>query len=161
MNNFIGGMLANMMQGQGSNAGPLGGLLNQLLGQGEAPVAGLNTLVEHLRQAGLGPQVESWIGAGANQAVAPEALTAALGPEALDGMARSAGMSGSGLAGLLATALPAVVNAMTPHGRMPTSAAELPEGAGLSALLGALSSGQGGAGGLMGGLMGLMKGRLA
>jgi|GEM_PF-141865 len=158
VSDILGRMLAGVLQGQAAQVqtrGGLGGLLGQLLGDGEAPLAGLGGVAERLRQAGLGSQVESWIGLGANEALAPEAVTAAFGRDEVESLARQTGMSGQGLAGMLASLLPVVIDAMTPQGRLPQDAAELPQGAGMQALLRALgSSGGGGGFGALAGLLG-------
>jgi uncharacterized protein YidB (DUF937 family) len=130
----------------------LAGLLGQVLGGGNAN--GLGAFTDRLRQNGLGPEVDSWIGNGANQPVAPDRLAAALGPQQLGVQ----GGSGGGMAGVLAALLPVVVNALTPQGRLPQRDEELPQG-GLAGLLGAMGGGQGapgggGLGGLLGQLMG-------
>jgi uncharacterized protein YidB (DUF937 family) len=127
----------------------LAGLLGQVLGGGNAQ--GLGALTDRLRQGGLGAEVDSWIGPGANQPVAPDRLAAALGPQQLGG-------SGGGMAGVLAALLPVVVNALTPQGRLPQHDAELPQG-GLAGLLGAMGGGQGAsAGGGLGGMLGQLMG---
>jgi uncharacterized protein YidB (DUF937 family) len=130
----------------------IAGLLGQVLGGGNAQ--GLGALTDRLRQGGLGPEVDSWIGPGANQPVAPDRLAAALGPQQLGVQ----GGSGGGMAGVLAALLPVVVNALTPQGRLPQHDAELPQG-GLSGLLGAMGGGQGAsAGGGLGGMLGQLMG---
>lgn len=113
--------------------GALSGVLNQLLGGGTAN--GLSSLTEKLKAQGLDREVDSWIGPGENQPVAPERLGQALGPQ-----------FGGGAASLIAMLLPVVVNALTPQGRLPQHDSEMPQG-GLDGLLGQLTQGQG-AGGL-------------
>jgi uncharacterized protein YidB (DUF937 family) len=144
------------------------GLLGMLAG-GQGGAQGLGALVDRLRQAGLGEQVDSWVGTGANQPVAPEQLEQAFGPDALAGMAQRLGIGGGGAAGggmaaALAALLPQVINGLTPQGRVPQSDAEFGQGGMtgvLSQMMGAMAGGQGGAapsggglGGLLGGLLG-------
>jgi uncharacterized protein YidB (DUF937 family) len=161
MSDILGRVLGGLMQGQGAQqpqAGGLGGLLGQLLGGGDQSVSGLNGMAEQLRQAGLGRQVDSWIGTGANEPVDPDALAGALGRDHVNNLAQQSGVSGSGLAGTLAALLPVLINAMTPQGRVPQSAAELPQGGGLAALLGGAGQ-QGGGGAGLGALMGALSGQ--
>lgn len=130
----------------------IAGLLGQVLGGGNAN--GLGAFTDRLRQNGLGPEVDSWIGPGANQPVAPDRLAAALGPQQLG----ISGGSGGGMAGVLAALLPVVVNALTPQGRLPQRDEEVPQG-GLAGLLGAMGGGQGSQqGGGLGAMLGQMMG---
>ncbi len=182
MSDILGRLLGAVLEGQqparpGAPPAGLAGALGGLLGGGEQAVGGLDQVTNQLRQAGLGHQVDSWIGTGANEPIAPEALMQAFGRQPLEQLGQRAGTDGAGLAGLLAAVLPAVINAMTPQGRLPQSPAELPGGGGLGALLGggaaqggglgALAGmlggagGAAGAGGLMGALGGLMGGGAA
>lgn len=96
----------------------------------------LNPLIEQLRQAGMGRQVDSWIGSGPNEPVEPEQLERALG-----------GRSGSG--GLID-----ILGGLAGGGRA--------GGGGLSDILGGLAGGGrgGGQGGAMGGLGGGLLGGL-
>lgn len=106
----------------------------------------LNPLIEQLRQAGMGRQVDSWIGSGPNEPVEPEQLERALG-----------GRSGSG--GLID-----ILGGLAGGGRAGGG------GGGLSDILGGLAGGgrgggqgggrDGGQGGAMGGLGGGLLGGL-
>ena len=153
--------------GQGAGGG-LGDLLGAIMGGGSAD--GLASLVGKLQQGGLGQEVESWIGHGENMPVAPERLEQAYGRDELAGLAQQFGggaASGGALAGILAQLLPAVINGMTPQGRLPQSQADM--GGGLGGVLGSVLSGmmggrpqqqqqQGGLGDVLGALMGAMSG---
>lgn len=154
--------------GQGAGGG-LGDLLGTIMGGGSAD--GLASLVGKLQQGGLGTEVESWVGAGENISVTPEKLSQAFGSNELTGLAQQFGggaASGGALAGILAQLLPAVINGMTPQGRLPQSQADM--GGGLGGVLGSVLSGmmggqqqqhqqqQGGLGDVLGALMGAMSG---
>jgi uncharacterized protein YidB (DUF937 family) len=84
-------------------------------------VGGLNDLIGKLTQGGLGQQVNSWVGTGANQPVQPGQLGAALGQDTLDELAARAGMSREQLLNQLAPILPEIINRLTPQGRVPTA----------------------------------------
>jgi uncharacterized protein YidB (DUF937 family) len=152
-----------------SAGGGLGDLLGAIMGGGSAD--GLASLVGKLQQGGLGQEVESWVGHGENMPVAPERLEQAYGRDELAGLAQQFGggaASGGVLAGILAQLLPAVINGMTPQGRLPQSQADM--GGGLGDVLGRVLSGmmggqpqqqqhqQGGLGDVLGALMGAMSG---
>lgn len=107
----LGGMLGNA--GGGSQGG-LGGLL------GGGGAGGLGALVEQFTQAGHGGAINSWIGQGQNQPIAPHDLGAALGPETVGQLSQQTGMGSSDLLSQLSQLLPAVVDQLTPQGRMPT-----------------------------------------
>jgi uncharacterized protein YidB (DUF937 family) len=85
-------------------------------------LGGLNDLIGKLTAGGAAPQVNSWIGQGANQPIQPGQLSSALGQTTLDELAARSGMSQQELLNQLATALPQLVHHLTPNGRMPTLA---------------------------------------
>jgi uncharacterized protein YidB (DUF937 family) len=125
------------MFGGGSAPAPggmdLGSLLGGLLGgQGEATgnaqamgaaTGGIGALRDMLSQAGLGHQVDSWIGAGANEPVSPADLSGALGGSgALQSLAETTGMSPDDVAASLSEGLPELIDRLTPNGQLPPSA---------------------------------------
>ena len=90
---------------------PQGGLLGGLAG-----------LVEQFRQNGHGDVINSWIGSGQNQPIAPDQLHQALGPDAVNNLSRLTGVSGQDLVAELARVLPGIVDKLTPQGRVPDHA---------------------------------------
>ncbi len=89
---------------------------------GPGDLGGLDGLVDRFRQGGLGDVIESWIGSGANRAVAPDQLARALGPDTVDTLQSQTGLDRATLLSQLAQALPEVVHALTPQGRVPGEA---------------------------------------
>jgi uncharacterized protein YidB (DUF937 family) len=85
-------------------------------GQGGANLEGL---MAQLQQGGLGNQVQSWVGTGANEKVSGEQVTQALGAETIDQAASAAGTSPDEAAKKLATVLPQLVDKASPEGSMP------------------------------------------
>jgi uncharacterized protein YidB (DUF937 family) len=85
-------------------------------------LGGLTDLIGKLSAGGVSPQVNSWVGQGANQPVQPGQLGSALGQNVLAELSQRTGMSQQELLGQLATVLPQIINHMTPNGRMPTLA---------------------------------------
>lgn len=85
-------------------------------------LSGLTDLIGKLSAGGVSPQVNSWVGQGANQPVQPGQLGSALGQNVLAELSQRTGMSQQELLGQLATVLPQIINHMTPNGRMPTLA---------------------------------------
>lgn len=92
----------------------LGGLLSGLGGAGA-----LGALVSQFQQRGLGSQVNSWVGAGANQPIAPDQVAHALGEENIQALQQQTGTSRETLLAELAQHLPEAVNEVTPQGRLP------------------------------------------
>lgn len=137
----LGGAALNDMRGT-----PLDGILSQLM-NGQQGASGVQALVERLRQGGLGPQVDSWVGEGENTEVAPQDLEKALGADEIGRMSQATGVPQQGMSGVLAALLPLLINALTPRGQLPARDEELP-GHGSS----------GGLGGLLGGILGQLGG---
>jgi uncharacterized protein YidB (DUF937 family) len=120
----VGQMLGNN-QNQGSplgNMGPLVGVLGGLLSN-DGGHGGLDGLVGKFQQAGLGQIVSSWVGQGANQPVTGDQVHQALGADTLSKLAAQSGIDVKSLLPILATALPAVVNKLTPNGQVPAQGA--------------------------------------
>jgi uncharacterized protein YidB (DUF937 family) len=109
---------------QGSAAGQEGGLLGGLGGMlgGLGGAGALGALVAQLQQNGLGQQVNSWIGHGKNQPVAPHELADALGDDTLQHLQDQTGMPRDSLLRELALNLPDAVHELTPEGREPNDA---------------------------------------
>jgi len=117
--------------GTGDIAGALGGLIGS--------EGGLEGLLAQLRDAGLGDQVQSWVGTGANEPVDPDQLAGALGPDTVNQLSSQTGIDVASLLPMLAAFLPTIINALTPDGRVPSGG-----GAGgfdLGSVLGGLGGG--------------------
>jgi uncharacterized protein YidB (DUF937 family) len=102
----------------GGQAGMQGGLDNiQNLFGGK----GLQGIVSQLTNAGLGQQVQSWIGKGDNKSVSGQQVQQAMDPGALQQMAQQTGMSADQISNHVAQALPNLVDQVTPDGKVPSS----------------------------------------
>ena len=115
-----GGLLGGLGDMFGGAGGGLGGILGNLGGAGA-----LGGLIGQLQQKGLGDKVNSWVGAGQNQPVAPHELEQALGDDALQELEQQTGMPRQQLVSELARELPEAVNEATPQGRVPADDDEL------------------------------------
>ena len=112
----------------------LGGALKGALGQIEATAApalinallaktqfgDLNGLVTQLQQSGLGPQVQSWLGNGANQPITADQLKAVLNNAQIQEMARHLGLPVDAALNMLAQHLPNVVDQASKNGQLQT-----------------------------------------
>ena len=86
-----------------------------------AGMPSLDSMLDHFRSKGHDDKVESWIGSGPNKPLQPQELESTLGPQALDHLQKESGLSRGDLLSQLSTALPQVVDKLTPNGRLPTS----------------------------------------
>jgi uncharacterized protein YidB (DUF937 family) len=85
-------------------------------------LGGLGDLIGKLTAGGAAPQVNSWVGPGANQPIQPGQLGGALGQNVLNELSQRTGMSQQELLNQLSTVLPQLIHQLTPNGRMPTLA---------------------------------------
>ncbi|MDJ0387032.1 YidB family protein [Roseomonas sp. E05] len=142
-----GGPAATQGSASGSTGmGGLGGLLGGLLGGSAAStmgggglLGGLGGLLGGLRNQGMGPQVDSWVGHGENRSVSPQELERHFDPRELDQAAQQAGTDRQSLLEELSRTLPHFVDRATPQGNVPQHEEEI---------------GGGGIGGLLSGLLG-------
>ena len=80
---------------------------------------GLGGMIEQLKTQGLGDAVKSWVSTGPNQPIAPHQVQQALGSDTVAQLAAKLGMTPAELSAKLATALPQIVDKMTPAGVVP------------------------------------------
>jgi len=122
---LLDSVLGGLMGGAGGASSPMGNVLSSLLagqagGMGNAGTGGgLGGLVSQFERAGLGHIAQSWVSNGPNQPISPQQLQSVFGPNQVQGMASQAGMQPQDFLSQLSQHLPNVVNAMTPHGRLP------------------------------------------
>jgi len=94
------------------------GLIAGLVSQGSAQ-GGLAGVLQQLEAGGLGDQVRSWVGTGANLPVSGDRLGAALGGDIVSKLAGHAGVSGDEVSAQLSHWLPKIVDQLTPNGQLP------------------------------------------
>ncbi|TSE12450.1 DUF937 domain-containing protein [Mesorhizobium intechi] len=82
-------------------------------------LGGLGGLLDKLKTAGHGNVADSWVGTGQNQSINANDLGAALGPQIIREIAQRTGMDEQELLKQLSTALPGVVDKLTPNGQVP------------------------------------------
>jgi uncharacterized protein YidB (DUF937 family) len=113
----------------------LGGAMSGVLGQVEAAavpalisavlaktnMGDLGGIVSQLQQGGLGAQVSSWLGNGANLPVSPDQLRSALGNEQVQQMAQHLGLPIDKALALLSQHLPDMVDKASPNGELQPS----------------------------------------
>jgi uncharacterized protein YidB (DUF937 family) len=122
-----GGAAPGQAGAPGQSAG-LGGVLEQLRGSlggagaGGLLSGGLGELINRFKQNGQGETVDSWVGTGPNQQIAPSQLEQAIGPDVLATLSRQTGLSKEELLARLSRELPNAVDKYTPQGRLPSEA---------------------------------------
>jgi uncharacterized protein YidB (DUF937 family) len=82
-------------------------------------LGGLGGLLDRLKEAGHGTAADSWVGTGQNQPINANDLGRALGPAVIREIAQRTGMDEQELLKQLSTALPGVVDRLTPNGQVP------------------------------------------
>jgi uncharacterized protein YidB (DUF937 family) len=110
----LGGSLGGMLEQAAVNAAP--GLIAEALAK--TNLGGLQGVVNQLEQGGLGDQVKSWLGNGANMQVTPAQIEAALGNEQVRQLAAQFGIPVDGVLNFLAQHLPAAVDQASPDGKL-------------------------------------------
>src|SRR5271170_7519441 len=105
--------------GQVESAG-LPTLINTVLAQTQ--YHDLNGLVAALQKGGLGPQVQSWLGPGANLPITEDQLKSVLGNAQVQEFARHLGLPVDQTLALLAKYLPDIIDKASPNGTLKPAA---------------------------------------
>ena len=79
----------------------------------------LGGLVSHMQANGAGAAANSWIGTGANLPITSAQLSQALGPDLVNKISASTGMTPEQILAQLSQVLPQVVDHLTPKGQLP------------------------------------------
>ncbi len=123
LDSILSGM-TGQSAGGGQAANPLLQIALQMLaggGQSGGQGGGLSALIEQFQQAGLGPQMNSWISSGQNLPISPEQLMQVFGQGQMQQMAANSGLDPSQLSGGLAEMLPQLIDQLTPGGQVPAT----------------------------------------
>jgi uncharacterized protein YidB (DUF937 family) len=115
----VNALVQKVTGGAQGNHGTLSTVMGLLGGQDQK---GFSNLVSSLSSGGLGDQVKSWVGTGANQLVSSQQVTNWLGNDKLQQVAQAVGLNPNEVANHLAQQLPAFVDKLTPHGSVPDQA---------------------------------------
>lgn len=110
----LGKMLGGLGSGAGGGGDIVGAISGLVGGQG-----GLQGLLDSLGKSGLDDVAKSWVGQGGNKHVEPAKLGEALGEDKVNALSEKSGLPVGALLPLLASALPAVIDALTPDGKVP------------------------------------------
>jgi uncharacterized protein YidB (DUF937 family) len=116
-----GGALGGLLGGAGGSSSPMAALLPVVTGM--LAGGGLSKLMSGLQSAGLEDKARSWIASGENKALSADEVKQVVDPAHIAEVAQKAGVSHDEAAALIAKALPAVVDHVTPDGQIPDEAA--------------------------------------
>jgi uncharacterized protein YidB (DUF937 family) len=133
---LLQGVLGGGQQGQAS---PIAGILQQVLASQDGNNQGIAAIISKFQAAGLGQQVQSWVGTGANTPISGDHIGQVFSADQIQGWAQQAGTTPDAMRTVLADALPHVVDHLTPGGQVPAQT-EAPD---LAGLLGRLMGGVG------------------
>ena len=112
----IASMVGDNIPGSTENRG----LLQQAISLIDSPeVGGLSGLIEKFQNGGLGDLAGSWVGRGANLPISGEQMIDTLGSDKIREIAASLGISNAEAADCLASALPQLIDKLTPNGVIP------------------------------------------
>jgi uncharacterized protein YidB (DUF937 family) len=135
---LLDGLLGNVMQTAMNSLGAANPQQNQLL-QGAMNLiqqnGGLPGILDKFKQAGFADHVASWVGTGANMPIDAASISKVLSSPEIAGIAQKLGVDPSQISGQLASALPQLINHLTPNGAVPENHGDLLQ-AGLKSLLG-------------------------
>jgi uncharacterized protein YidB (DUF937 family) len=94
-------------------------VLKMLGSKGGEGTNGLESLMAQFNESGLGDKIQSWLKSGDNTSVSPDEIKRVLGDD-VDEVAREAGVDRDEAAEKMSTALPEVVDTLTPNGEIPS-----------------------------------------
>jgi uncharacterized protein YidB (DUF937 family) len=125
--------LFDLMKGAGSMLGDqakdvnLGGMAGSVMNMIQNDSGGLSGLVEQFQKNGLGEIAKSWVSSGNNLPVNGDQLLQVFGEQKLTTVAEKSGLTLQALLPILATALPILIDKLTPDGEVNTKSNDMLE----------------------------------
>lgn len=117
------GGMGSLLGGAGGSRGGtnvIGALMPVITGM--LAGGGLSRLMSGFSSAGMGDKAKSWVSTEANQPLSAEEVKQVVDPNHIADVAQKAGVSHDDAANLIAEALPAAVDHITPDGKLPDAA---------------------------------------
>ncbi len=111
-------LVSRLTAGKEDLAGAPKKLVEGALEMIEEQKGGLKTMVDKLSASGIGEQVKSWVSTGKNLPVTPEEIKAALGSDEVERLALKTKLSVEEVTSHLAASLPAIIDKLTPDGKI-------------------------------------------
>lgn len=84
-------------------------------------VGGIGGLIQIFQEKGLEGIISSWVSTGQNLPISADQIEQVLGGDTLKSLAEKSGLSVESLAGSLSTALPVIIDKLTPTGEVQAS----------------------------------------
>jgi uncharacterized protein YidB (DUF937 family) len=114
----------------------LGGLVGGGAQQGQSPLmqaaiqliqqnGGLPGIISKFQNGGMGAQVGSWVGTGANVPISGNQLQEILGTGSIGQIAQQLGLSHGDASSGLAQVLPQIIDKLTPNGQVPAEHSDM------------------------------------
>jgi uncharacterized protein YidB (DUF937 family) len=119
---LLDGLLGNVL---GAGAQQSQGSMMQVALQVLQQNGGLPGIISKFENGGMGAQVGSWVGGGANMPMSGSQLQEILGSGAIGEIAQQLGLSHGDASSGLAQALPQLIDKLTPGGQVPADHADL------------------------------------
>src|SRR6516225_7763445 len=104
------------MSGQPGEGSPLSAILGQMLRNTD--LGSVGGLLDQLQKSGLGPQVSSWLGNGANLPISVDQIRQALGDDTIRQLSQTLGLPIDQLLNTLSQHLPATIDKLSPNGTL-------------------------------------------
>ncbi|MEW6347861.1 MAG: YidB family protein [Thermodesulfobacteriota bacterium] len=121
LDEIIGQAAGALLKSGGEQSGMLQGVLDVM---NQPEVGGMQGLLDKFTQSGLGDQVNSWVGTGDNLPISSDQIQQALGGY-VEQIAAKAGVNPSLAGTVLSQVLPALIDKITPQGRVPEHMSQL------------------------------------
>ncbi len=80
---------------------------------------GIQGVMDKFQKSGMGDVVASWVGTGQNQSITPDQITQALGQENIQVITKQVNIPAEQSGNLLSELLPALIDKLTPDGKVP------------------------------------------
>src|SRR5215470_1711750 len=119
LDSLLGGLMGGGAQQQGQS--PLVQAALQLIQQN----GGLPGIISKFQNGGMGAQVGSWVGTGANMPISGGQLQEILGSGSIGQIAQQLGLSHGDASSGLAQALPQIIDKLTPTGQVPADHSDM------------------------------------
>jgi uncharacterized protein YidB (DUF937 family) len=119
LDSLLGGLMGGGASQQGQS--PLVQAALQLIQQN----GGLPGIISKFQNGGMGAQVGSWVGTGANLPISGNQLQEILGTGSIGQIAQQLGLSHGDASSGLAQALPQIIDKLTPTGQVPADHSDM------------------------------------
>lgn len=107
----------SLLHGKGFEGGKILTAVHDLIQQ----QGGIDGVIKKFQDQGLGATIQSWISSGANQSISADQIKSVFGQENIQKAADKVGIDSSSLTQKLTTALPTIIDKLSPNGQISAS----------------------------------------